>query len=459
MRPKDHARKLSQGDLYRARLESQLNPRHPLYVLAKRIDWDRFVAAFGPLYDDKLGRPAVPTRVMVGLHFIKHAYDESDESVVEKFLENPYWQFFCGCEYFEHRLPIDPSTMTRWRNRVGPEGLEQLLQETIATAQREGLLKRVDVERVNVDTTVQEKAIAYPTDARLYQKARHRLVQEAKHRGIELRQSCEKLAKRAFIKHSRYAHARQFRRARRETKRLRTYLGRVIRDIERKCPVQDEKLANTLALARRIHEQKRDDKGKLYSLWAPEVACIAKGKAHKKYEFGCKVGVVSTSKKSWVVGIQAFTGNPYDGHTLKQSLSQVKSLTGWTPRHAFTDLGYRGATHDVPGTKVHLHCQRSNSRSLRRWMRRRSAVEPVIGHLKSDNGMHRNHLHGTAGDAMNALLCGAGFNLRKLLRALGRAGLRRACFLLAWVLSWIASRDTTADPLAPRQRISLLPAA
>lgn len=438
MRPKDHPKSKSQADLFRSKLTNILNHRHPLYTLADRIEWKVFEASFGPLYDEGMGRPAIPIRVMVGLHYLKHAYNESDESVVEKFLENPYWQHFCGFEYFQHELPIDPSSMTRWRKRVGSDGIEKLLKETIETAKRGNLLKRVDVDRVNVDTTVQEKAIAFPTDARLYHKARKRLVKEAQRMGIELRQSYKRLSKRAFMKQSRYAHAMQFRRARRETRRLRTYLGRVIRDIRRQCPAPDEKLSKLLAIAERIHGQKRDDKNKMYSLWAPEVECISKGKAHKRYEFGCKVSVASTSKKSWVVGIKALHGNPYDGHTLKGSLVQVKALTGWKPRHAFCDKGYRGTTRTIPGVKVHLSGGRKRSRALRRWMKQRSAVEPVIGHMKSDNGMDRNYLSGRDGDVINAMLSGCGFNLRKLLRAFPSA-FSRFYFLWLCIRCWIGT--------------------
>lgn len=277
MRPKDHPESKAQADMFRSKLTNILNHRHPLYTLADRIEWKVFEGSFGPLYDEGMGRPAIPIRVMVGLHYLKHAYSESDESVVEKFLENPYWQHFCGFEYFQHELPIDPSSMTRWRKRVGSNGIEKLLKETIETAKRGKLLKRVDVDRLNVDTTVQEKAIAFPTDARLYHKARRRLVKEAKRMGIGLRQSYRRLSKRAFIKQSRYAHAKQFKRARRETRRLRTYLGRVIRDIRRQCPEPDERFAKLLAIAERIHGQKRHDKNKMYSLWAPEVECISKG--------------------------------------------------------------------------------------------------------------------------------------------------------------------------------------
>ena len=225
MKPKK-PKKHDHEDLFRSRLDQILNRKHPLFVLANQIDWSVFDNTFGLLYSEK-GRPGKSTRLLVGLHYLKHTFNESDESVVARLLENPYWQYFCGFEYFIHRLPIDPSSLTRWRKRVGPKGLEQLLGETLETAKRGENLTEQHMERVNVDTTVQEKAIAYPTDARLYHKARVLLVKAARGRGIPLRQSYLRLGKRALIMSSRYAHARQMKRARREQKKLKNYLGRV----------------------------------------------------------------------------------------------------------------------------------------------------------------------------------------------------------------------------------------
>ncbi|MBE0617800.1 MAG: IS5 family transposase [Proteobacteria bacterium] len=329
-------------------------------------------------------------------------------------------QHFCGFEYFQHRLPLDPSSMTRWRQRVGAEGIEKLLRETVQTAQRGKVLERRHLERVNVDTTVQEKAIAYPTDARLYDKARRALVRAAAAREIALRQSYPRLGKKALVMQGRYAHARQLRRARRETKKLKTYLGRVIRDLRRQCPRPDPELATLLTRAERIHRQQRHDKDKLYSMHAPEVACIAKGKAHKKYEFGCKVSVATTSRDNWIVGVQALHGNPYDGHTLENALGQVARSTGWPVGNAYCDRGYQGNPKHLGDTAVQL-CKgrkRAMPRSAWHWVKRRAAVEPIIGHLKGDHRMDRNHLKGADGDRINALLAGCGFNIRKLLREL-----------------------------------------
>jgi IS5 family transposase len=420
MKPKKQPSGPSAFDLFRSRLDNQIDLDHPLCKLGRAIDWASLETHFGQFYEDKKGRPGIPTRLMVGLHYLKHAFNESDESVVDRFLENPYWQYFCGFTHFQKKLPIDPSSMTRWRKRMGDEGIEKLLAETIETAKRGKLVTEQTLERVNVDTTVQEKAIAHPTDARLYQKARRRLVKEAKARGIVLRQSFERLGKLTLLLQSRYAHAQQFRRARRETRRLKIFLGRVIRDIRRKCPEPDAALSGLLSLAERIRSQKRNDKNKLYALHAPEVECIAKGKAHKRFEFGCKVSVATTSRDNWVVGVEALHGNPFDGHTLNGAIEQVKRITGAIPEHAYCDLGYKGADKTIATTtQVHIGMKRrrSTGRTAWGWLKRRAAIEPVIGHLKQDNRMSRNFLKDAMGDKINALLAGCGFNLRKLLRA------------------------------------------
>ena len=391
----------------------------PLFQLGNQIGWPIFDRECGHLFVENVGRPGLPTRLVVGLHYLKHAFNESDESVVGRFLENPYWQYFCGFEYFQHELPLDPSSLVRWRRRLGPERLEKMLVQTLETAKRGKLLTQRHVEQVNVDTTVQEKAVAFPTDARLYHKARRALVRAAKERNIDLRQNYERVGKGALIMQGRYAHARQLKRAKQQTRRLRIFLGRVMRDIRRKCQAPDESLSRLLTISERIFSQTRDDTHKVYSVHAPEVECIAKGKAHKKYEFGCKVAMVTSSLKNWVLAIDALHGNPFDGHTLRQSLDQVKRITGWQPLHAYCDRGYRGAGKDVTEAMVHLAGKKRKSMkpSLWRWHARRAAIEPIFGHLKSDHRLERNHLKGKEGDRMNAILAACGFNLRKLLRA------------------------------------------
>lgn len=416
MKPRK-AEPIPQADMFRLRLDQMLNQRHALYKLAGQIDWNAAEAKFGDLYSEE-GRPGIPIRLMVGLNYLKHTYNLSDEEVVAQWAENPYWQYFCGETYFQHQLPIDPSQMTRFRKRIGDAGCEFMLGLTIKVGIVTKTVSTSSLSIVNVDTTVQEKAVAFPTDARLYHKARAALVRTAKRMGIPLRQSYERVSKLALAKNGRYAHARQMKRARREQKRLRTYLGRVIRDIERKLPQEHAAKMNTLLeIAKRILTQQRHDRGKVYSMHAPEVECIAKGKAHKPYEFGVKVGIVSTSKESFVVGMQSLPGNPYDGHTLQESLAQVERLTGTLPKEAYVDRGYKG--HGVDDTQVWIAgAKRGITTAIKKKLKRRNAVEPVIGHMKNDGRLDRNFLKGEEGDAINALLCGAGHNLRKILRRL-----------------------------------------
>ena len=409
----------NQGSLFQPRFSELLDQNHSLYKLSGEINWSVFEKSMGKYFDPGFGRPALSVRLMVGLHYLKSVYNVSDERVVSQFVENPYWQYFCGYEYFQYSPPCNPTSLVHWRKRFGEEGFEQLFSETVSTALRLGALKEKSFNRVNVDTTVQEKSVEFPTDSRLYHKMRRKLVKAAKSRSIELRQSYERVGQESFVKQGRYARASQFKRARRETKRLRVYLGRVIRDIERKCTSPDKKLQELLDRGKKIFSQKREDKNKVYSVHAPEVECIAKGKAHKKYEFGNKVSVVSTSDDNFCVGIKSFHGNPFDGHTLKAGINQMERVTGYLPEDAYVDKGYRGKEHHPKDVNVHLPKKKKTlSRSERKNQRRRNAIEAIIGHLKNDHRMDRNYLLGKEGDKINALLAGAGFNLKKLLNYL-----------------------------------------
>jgi len=403
--------------MFRSRLDQILNHSHPLFKLANQIDWSIFEKAYGATYVARIGRPGIPIRVMVALHYLKYTFDLSDERTIITFLENPYWQYFCGFEYFQHEYPTDPSNMTRFRKRAGDQAIEKLLEGLIDTALEMRALSSRDFQKVNVDTTVQEKAITFPTDAKLYYKMREKLVSLSKERNIPLRQSYIRLARKAYIMQARYNHAKQFKRAARERRKLKTYLGRVCRDIRRKVPNPDAELQRYLKIAERLLNQTKNSKNKIYSIHAPEVECISKGKAHKRYEFGNKVGVATTSKGNWIVAIRAFHGNPYDGHTLKETIEQMERLTKKVARDVYVDLGYRG--HDYQGDAVinivNSRKMKNMTRSVRHWFKRRSAIEPIIGHLKSENRMSKNYLKGEEGDRINAILCACGFNMRKLL--------------------------------------------
>ncbi len=419
MKPEESSKHQKQNELFRNRLDQILSHKHPLYQISNQIDWEKFEKEFGKYYTEKTGRPGLRIRLLVGLHYLKHAYNVSDEGVVEGYLENPYWQYFCGNEYFEHEFPCDPTSLVKWRKRIGSEGVEKFLEETILLGQREGEIKDQEFRRVNVDTTVQEKAIAFPTDARLYHKARQALVKEAVKENILLRQSYKRKSKLALLKQGRYIHAKQMKRARKETKRLKTYLGCVKRDIERKVENQNQRLKSLLEISERILTQSKESKNKIYSIHAPEVECISKGKSHKRYEFGCKVSLVTTSKSNWIVGVQALHGNPYDSHTLKSAIDQMEKITGLRPQEVYVDLGYKGNDHHPEDVQVHLSnkSRKKMTRWQRMWMNRRSAIEPIISHLKHDHNMTRNFLKGKEGDRINAILAAAGCNFNKLVRA------------------------------------------
>lgn len=424
MRPKSEPKQVER-ELFQSELEQIIDLNHPLVRLGTSIDWACLESALGATYHPTQGAPGTPTRLMVALHYLKYQHDLSDEDVVLHWLENPYWQHFSGERYFQHRLPIDASSMTRWRQRLGEAGAEQMLRETIAAAIRMGAIRSADLKRINVDTTVQTKAVRYPTDARLYHRSRERLVKMARREGVVIKQSYRHVGKRLLLASSRYAHARQMKRARACTRKLRTQLGRVLRQIERQVSEPSEKLSQLLATAHRIHAQQRHDKNKVYSVHEPEVECIAKGKAGKPYEFGNKVSVAVTSRGGWLVGAKSFTGNPYDGHTLAAQMKQVRNMIGDRVAEAHVDMGYRG--HDYTGAvMVHID-KRTRGRTpkaLWRWMKRRAAVEPSIGHLKNEHRLERNRLRGIYGDAINAMLAAAAMNFHKLLGAFGLYFLR-----------------------------------
>ena len=425
-----------QRELFRIELAALVDPTHPLVKLGAQFDWTLFEEQLGKTYDPKVGAPGVSTRLMVALHYLKYQHDLSDERVVELWVENPYWQHFSGGQFFEHELPIDPSSMTRWRKRLGEAGAEAMLKATIETGLKMKVIKPSQMQRVNIDTTVQTKAVRFPTDSRLYDRARERLVKTARKQGLKIKQSYDRVGRQLVMQQSRYAHARQMKRARACTRKLRTNLGRVIREIERQQPAADGKLGVLLETVKRIHTQVRQDKSKVYSVHEPMVACIAKGKAGKKYEFGNKVSVAVCSEGGWILGALSLEENPYDGHTLTPQLEQVRRVVGEKVKETYVDMGYKGHGHRGPET-VYVDKKRRGTTPKRLWkrMKRRAAVEPTIGHLKSEHRLERNRLKGIAGNALNALLSAAAMNFGKLLGAVLRF------WLQMWrVLNWEIGR-------------------
>lgn len=419
-------RETGQQDMFLARLDQIIDMDHALVLLGRKIDWRFLEERFGAVYEDKPGRPPLPTRLMAGLAILKHMHALSDEALCARWLESPYFQHFCGEEFFCHALVFDRSSLTRWRQRMGEERLSALVQESLSVATRTGAAKPSDFARLIVDTTVQPKNIAFPTDARLFHRACERLVRMAKEYDVPLRQSYARVGKQALIRYQRYVHAKQFKRARKALRTLRTYLGRVIRDIERKISGDDDRVAifaRWLHLAGRIHRQNKRQRGpKVYSLHAPEVECIGKRKARRPYQFGVKVSVATPIQRcrggQFVAHVQALPGNPYDGHTLGKLIPAIEAQLGNSLARIVADAGYRG--HNAPQEykrKVYTSGQKRNvTAQIKRDLRRSSAVEPVIGHLKADHRMDRNYLAHKTGDAANAVLAAAGYNFRLLLR-------------------------------------------
>ncbi len=415
MRPKK-PKKQPQDQLFQIRLDVVCDPVNSLVKLADRIDWDNLDEQFATLYSAE-GRPAIATRMMVGLTLLQSLYSLSEDDVVNRWPENPYWQYLCGETFFQHQSPIARSGLSKWRQRISSQGMETLLQQTLTVGLAVGAVKSRSLKRVSVDTTVQPKAITHPTDSKLLNRSREHLVGLAKKEGICLRQSYQRKGPQAALKAGRYAHAQQFKRMRKSIKTLKTYLGRVVRDIERKTNIITPELKDALTQAKRLLKQQRSDSHKLYSLHEPHVSCISKGKAHKKYEFGNKVSVCVTNKENFIIGTQGLEGNPYDGHTLKGALEQVTKLTGTRPERCYVDRGYRG--HGVTDTAVFLSGQRRNvTPTIKRELKRRSAIEAVIGHEKTEGRLGWNQLRGLLGDKVNALMAAIGYNLRLILKAL-----------------------------------------
>jgi len=421
MRPKQQ-QKARHDDLFRARLDQIINMKHELVALADKIDWAWLDEQLAGCFSDQ-GRPAEPVRFMIGMFMLKHTYDLSDEQVWDRWVQDPYFQHFTGEEFFQHVLPHERSGMSHWRKRIGGR-LDLLLAESLRIAHDTGALNKSDLARVTIDTTVQPKNITFPTDAKLLQTAIRQLAKLAKAHDVPLRQSYTRVAKRAALMAGRYAHAKQFKRMNRRIKFLRTRLGRLIRDVRRKTEGDgelQEAFAVALGRASQIRRQKQRQRGrKLYSWHAPETECIGKGKAHKPYEFGVKVSLTTTNKRckggQFILHAKALPGNPYDGHTLKEVIAETEALTGRKIERAYVDKGYRG--HDAPKP---LRVFKSGQKrgvfgQIRRELRRRSAIEAVIGHCKTDGHLDRNFLKGRLGDQINAVMSAVGYNLRLILK-------------------------------------------
>ncbi|MEM6807141.1 MAG: IS5 family transposase [Bacteroidota bacterium] len=416
----------SQGNLFYPQLKNIINLNHPLCQLAAEIDWAMFEDTFSHYYSNK-GRPSHPIRLMVGLLIIKQLDGLGDETIVAKWVENPYYQYFCGMDVFQWKRPIDPSDLVYFRNRIGKAGAELILKSSV---QIHG--QQAEEEEVLVDTTVQTKAITYPTDAKLHKRIIEYGWSIADEEEIKLRQSYKRTVKELMKSQYNSQHPRRAKSAKKGLKRLRTITGRLLRDIVRKLP--EDRLSFYAPLLQRfehIMNQKRGDSDKIYSLHATEVACIAKGKAFPKYEFGSKVALVQTKMSGIIVSAQNFQGNPHDSHTLLDTFLQYNRITDGLPKVAIVDRGFRGA-NKVLGVDILKPDKPTKGKSAyqkakaRKRFRRRASIEPVIGHLKDRFKLKRNWLKGTKGDQINVSLAAAAFNFKKWMNL-------REEILFAWI--------------------------
>jgi len=407
--------KAPQLSIFDTPLERFINLKHELCILSGQIDWDSIEKEFSVYYSE-IGRPSVPIRRMIGLLLLKHIYNLSDEAIVDRWIENPYWQYFSGEKVFQTQKPFDPTEFIHFRNRIGKEGAEKLLKVSIQLFGKEAQEKEV-----LIDSTVQEKNITYPTDAKLHKRIIEKVNKIAKQEGITLRQTYTRTLKQLMIDQRFHNHPKRRKKAKAALRKIKTIAGRQVRDIQRQfTPCQQQEYQELFIILNKILAQQKGDKNKIYSIHEPEVSCIAKGKEAKKFEFGNKSGIVLTKTTKIVVGAIAFEDNPYDGHTLEHHLIQTEYLTESRPKTGIVDRGYRGKKK-INGTEIispsvpKKETTQYEKQKARKRFRARAGIEPVISHIKHDHRMLRNYLKGVIGDQLNTILAGTGFNLKKML--------------------------------------------
>ena len=418
--------KSPQLDIFKVPLVQFIQEKHELCLLANEIDWGSVEKEFGQYYCPDNGRPSVPIRKIVGVLLLKMMFNHSDETVVDRWRENPYWQYLCGETFFQHEGPFDPTELIKFRKRIGEDGAEKLLKLSIDLFER----KDVEEKEACIDTTVQEKNITFPTDTKLHKKIIEQCRQIAHNEDITLRQSYTRTLKQLMIDQRFREHPKRRKKARAAARKIETIAGRMVRDVERKlAPEQKQEYGQKLIIYNLILQQQKNDSKKIYSIHEPDIQCIAKGKEAKKYEFGNKSSFVVTKHSRIIIGAMAFEDNPYDGHTLGPQLEQVKRLTGKLPEVAIVDRGYRGrkeissVTICTPG-KLKASTNSYQKQKIRKRFRARAGIEPIIGHIKHDHRMERNFLSGTAGDQLNTILAATGFNLMKKLKKLKKEYLK-----------------------------------
>ena len=409
----------NQHNFFQPLLKSFINLGHELVLLSDKIDWKYFEKDFSQFYSNT-GQPAMPIRLMVGSLMLKRIYDLSDERLAEAWAMNPYMQYFCGMAHFTHRFPCDPSDFVHFRKRIGEQGVEKIFAHSVH------LFGKAAKERVNLsDTTVSENNTTFPTDAKLAKKIIDKCNEIAKKEGVTQRQTYVRTSKQLVRDTHNRNHPKRRKKAKKSDAKLKTIAGRLLRELERKLSEEVlETHQESIDLFYRILNQKRKDKNKIYSIHKPFTACIAKGKAHKQYEFGTKIGLTTTFKSLIITAIKSYKGNPHDSKTIAPLLNQMSSNLGHTPEEIIYDRGGKGIK-EIGSTKILTPDYRPlkrdtayQKRNKRKKFRRRAAIEPVIGHLKTDFRMHQNYLWGVKSPQINAFLAATGWNLKKMMKQL-----------------------------------------
>lgn len=408
----------NQFNLFQPLLKEFIDMKHEMVLLADRIDWKYFEDSFAPFYSNT-GQPGMPIRFMVGCLMLKRVENLGDETLAKAWVTNPYMQYFCGEAHFQHEFPCDPSDFVHFRKRIGESGVEKIFTYSIKLHGKDARSKQVIS-----DTTVQENNVSYPTDAKLAKRIIDKSAKIAKQEHITQRQSYSRVSKQLLRETYNSSHPKRKKKAIKAQRKLSTIAGRVVRELQNKMPHNLLEYYNEeLMFYNQVLNQKIMDSNKVYSLYKPFTACIAKGKVHKKYEFGNKIGLMLNPKSLVILSIDSFEGNPHDSNTIEPLLKRMETNLKYLPEEVVYDRGGRGKSNikgvlvstPRPPKKTDSEYQK---RKARKKFRRRAAIEPVIGHLKTDFRMQQNYLHGRGSPRINAMLAATGWNLKKMMEKL-----------------------------------------
>ena len=428
----------NQRDLFKPLLKDFIDLGHELVLLSEKIDWSYFENTFSPLYSNT-GQPGMPIRLMVGSLLLKRIYNLGDETLCEAWIRDPYMQYFCGMAHFEHKFPCDPSDFVHFRKRIGEQGVEKIFTYSVLLHGKSAF----EIQTLS-DTTVAENNTTFPTDAKLAKRIIDKCNAIATKEGVKQRQTYVRTAKQLLRDTHNRKHPKRRKKALKADRKLKTIAGRLVRELERTLePSTLKSYEKELNLYHRTLEQKRTDKDKIYSIHKPFTACIAKGKAHKQYEFGNKVGLITTSKTLIITAIKSFTGNPHDSKTIEPLLHQMQTNINYLPKEVVYDRGGKGQKQ-IGQTKISTPDYRPlkrdteyQKRTKRKKFRRRAAIEPVIGHLKTNFRMGQNYLHGTNSSQINAFLAATGWNLKKMMKKLKLEYLK---FITRFILAFFTEK-------------------